>query len=221
MNIKILCRLKSIKTANLKNILLKYGNVDIVEDIGETKKEYSNLCSSNLNPITSWDRSFYDIKSEKTVFIEDDVAGNQETFDNLFKIVESNDSELFSSYINKKNQSSNWFWWQQYENDDSLKNLTLYQSYNPFCVLNGNLIDKVLSFRDKNKKFIFHEILFASLASTKFDFHKFNKEIDMKWYHHYSGIAYKNSRENKLHHPIKKDDLHSFICLNSLTGSNF
>jgi hypothetical protein len=165
---KILCRERNSNVDILANKFKYLGEVQIIEDTGDIPDTYRNL--TEIKPITSWDKAFVNIEIRPTWFIEDDVYAD--SFDTLVNLVSAKNYELAAMYISSFVESPNWENWDRGEHFNKS-----WKSFNPICRLSDSLIKKIIDFKQLRNNFIFHEILFASLADTKLDMFKEYPEL--------------------------------------------
>lgn len=87
-------------------------------------------------------------------------------------------------------------------------------SFNPLCRLSARLLQKVLEFRKDNGRFIFHEVLFASLAMEgRMACLDWNKRPEFKRL--FSEFRYRPPLEQAvpgISHPVKDPAVHAAIC---------
>lgn len=122
---------------------------------------------TRLKKITAWDKAFYHLSKMKNYgyvwLIEDDVFIRDSA--SFFSQYEDNHCDfLHPTWMLSRKQKPKWDHWKLTEN--RIRNP--YASVNYICRLSETLVNKVLEFRKKNEKFIFHEILFSSIAHENF-----------------------------------------------------
>ena len=172
---KILAREDSVKTDNLIKVLSPFGEVEVILDVEGDLEGYTGMTGRWLNHTTAWDLLFKELAEEYTWVVEDDVAFNQETIENILDTFESDESDLISNWIYSRIEKTRWGWWYL---GRSLEEAMLWTSLNCFCRISPTLIKKVKEHRDGHGKFLFHEILLPTLSDTRLDF----KETQFKDY---------------------------------------
>jgi hypothetical protein len=189
-------------------------NTKIVSDPGRHIDGYEQMCSNHLlsdpKRTTAWDFAFFDIDDEAyTWFIEDDVAFNPLAFRRLLETTQSDQTDLFALNIFSKEKSLDWGWWKHYSypfSDD-----VLYKSFNPLCRCSPSLIKSILEFRSRHGSFIFHEVLFSTLASTRVDMRKL-PEFDFTQFNWRNPPVSRLGYINKsFYHPVKINSFHRLL----------
>lgn len=176
----------------------------------------------------AWEKAFYRVKQEKLYdhykniyFIEDDVFSNSfDTFNNLIKYLDKETTDLITHSLYESNDNR-WIFWPKIKNDITyFAKDYLARSFNPFCRLSSRLVIDILDFQDKYKTFIFHEILFPSIAKQNNYMIKYlHKDIQYKNYfstftYHRNLLKKDNIKDNKIYHSIKPTyDNSSFVKL--------
>jgi hypothetical protein len=181
------------------------------EEIPDKLLEEKKYCclTETVKKNSSWDKSIYYIESLNLIekydyfyFIEDDVySKNFQTFSFLFDILNTYNHDFISHDIVSFEKSLKWNWWKKYRKYKA-------KSYNPFCRLSKKMLELVMVFLKDNKKLIFHEVLFASLA-YEHELQTLNlNEIDQ--YNNIFGtfqyrplINIKDISDDKIYHPVK------------------
>jgi hypothetical protein len=147
--------------------LSQFGDVILCSDKDEIKSGFKNMCSIETFPeITSWDTAFSRLSDDvrDSWFFENDVRWGASALADLFSL-SSRPEELIACYYHSQEEQPNWYWWENYAHYFQKPT----KSFNPVCRLRESLIRKVLEFRAQNEGFVFHELLFPSLASSSFD----------------------------------------------------
>lgn len=223
MRFRILCRCENPQADNLAKILQCFGEVKIVEDTGPLKAGYDQLCSSacynKRTKTTAWDRAFYDLDAQTTWFVEDDVVASYDSFAYLFDNTKERTEELLCQQV-WPTKDDTWYWW----NHPDTKMFVDYRfphpsrSFNPICRLTRPLVQKVLDFRCAFGRFCFHEILFASLATTYYSLRDL-PGLDMSYFRWRPEIGpadlespTKPNHHRIIYHPVKNTTLHTRIC---------
>jgi hypothetical protein len=219
----ILCRKRNCRTEKLKEDLSKDIDTFLICDneISTNTMVLNNFVGFNhinfiKNRPSAWEKSFFYLetkvffnKYDHIYFIEDDVySKNNSMYIALIKYWNTLNEHFISKHIRSKNQSLEWFWW---ENDISYKKYfkNPYRSFNPVCRLSSKLIDLILKFRKKNSGFIFHEILFSSIAIKK-NMKYIDYSLDKKSQKYIGNIDYRpiiissSILDNRLYHPVKE-----------------
>lgn len=217
--ISLLCRKKTNYYNDLKNTLNIFYDTIIIEDNNKdfedcVKKNFINLVTIKEDP-SAWELAFFNIFNNKLYdkydyfyFIEDDVySKNIETFKIFIKKLENIEHDLVSSYITKKSEMINWYYWEK-QNTSMFNEEDLFFSFNPICRISKNLIGEILKFQSNNNQFIFHEILFSSICKkNKLNMMSLTDDPEIKSLIGniiYRPIINKNSiLDNRIYHPVK------------------
>ena len=215
MNSIILTRNKNLPAVKmLYSIASRYTSCKIVENPPRPIDGYNQLCTIELTKdnlkTTAWDAAFFGIdKTKYTWFIEDDVCFTEGAFKKLVDNTANNAYDLIALNIKNKKNSSDWPWWKIQQKQDSLQ--YNWKSFNPLCRLSPSLIEKVLNYREFNTTFTFHEILFASLAETRFDMTQI-EELSFKYFQWRTFIPNNiKNIDDYIFHPVKDQFQHSKI----------
>lgn len=145
---------------------IKRDNIFYYDNKLMNMKGFNNM--HNIIQNTSWDKVFYHLQKNLNYdyywIIEDDVYLNERKFNNFVDSYLNNDSELllFGWYKSYKDKHK-WVHW--YKNEGAFKEYELKSAITQVVRLSNKMIKKILEFQEINKKFIFHEILIASIAS--------------------------------------------------------
>lgn len=190
--------------------------VDGFEDNILYIENFINLTKTIKTPC-SWEKAFYRIKKEKLFdnydyfyFIEDDVFSKDfNTFNLLIDYLKNNNADLITHGL-YSDYHPLWALWDRISKDISFFNqIHLARSLNPFCRLSSRLIKDILDFQDQHKTFIFHEILFPSLAKQN-NYRICYLQTDPQYKKYFSIFTYhrnmlkeKNIIDNKIYHSIK------------------
>jgi len=182
------------------------------KDISDEELKNQNYCclTENVKKNSAWDKAIYYIDSNLNLlkkydyfyFIEDDVySNNLKIFIDLFTILDNYNHDLIAHNIKTQQQSPEWSWWKKY------RKYTV-KSYNPLCRLSTKMIRLIIDYHKKNKKLLFHEILFASLAYSNklsvLDLRSINQYKNLFGIFRYRPVIdTKNIRDNKIYHPVK------------------
>ena len=130
--------------------------------------------------ITSWDKAFFYLKLHHSPdkyywIIEDDCYLNKNKFIEYVNSLSKNTTDaLFFGWHKSYKNNKNWFHWNK--NIKSLQSYyfsgnNLQSSINQIIRLSDALVCKILDFQKYHNRFIFHELLIASLIS-KFNLRK-------------------------------------------------
>jgi hypothetical protein len=184
--------------------LSQFGDVILCSDKDEIKSGFKNMCSHISFPeITSWDTAFSKLADNPrdSWFFENDVRWGTTALPELFKL-SSRQEELITGKYRLRADQPGWYWWKYYA--DYFQNPK--RSFNPVCRLREPLIRKVLEFRSENAGFVFHELLFPSLASSCFDLETTNlMGSAFRWRPEIKAEEMQNNSE--LFHPIKDHNI--------------
>lgn len=167
MNIFILHRSDEQVCEKRISDLSQYGKVILCSDKEDIKSGFNNMCSIESFPeITSWDTAFSKLADDPqdSWFFENDVRWGTSALEELFSL-SSRPEELIAYECRTREVQPRWYWWKFYAHYFPQPS----KSFNPVCRLRESLIRKVLEFRVQNDGFVFHELLFPSLASSAFD----------------------------------------------------
>lgn len=120
---------------------------------------------SDLPPITAWSRALVHLSrslkdNEWVWLVEDDVAGDAESFARLVELTRSRNADLSAMEIRLREEDPEWYFWPDADQwiEDPCR------AFQPLCRVSPSLIRAILGFRGKHGRFVFHELLFASLA---------------------------------------------------------
>lgn len=130
-------------------------------------------------------------------FFENDVRWGSSALPKIFQL-SSKEEELITCKYKTVEEQPDWFWWDVYAHHFKIPK----RSFNPVCRLRKSLIEKILEFRIQNQGFVFHELLFASLASSCFDLQKTDLVGPaFRWRPEITAEEMKE--ESQLFHPVK------------------
>ncbi len=232
----ILAREAGTMTEQLVRVLSPLGQVEVIVDrpLGDSlasavaDRRYIHLgdeeaagfggLMSKSGPfprITAWSRAFAHLaqtveEDEAVWFVEDDVAGDVDSFAALIAATRAKQADLSALDIRTRHEDAHWPWWSYA--DGVLPSPC--RAFQPLCRLSGRLLRAVLDFQKRHQRFTFHEVLFASLAH----------EHGMTWLDWRKDPATKALVEdflyrpdvNRVHrgvsHPVKDPLLHHAIC---------
>ncbi len=198
------------QSSAMAETLSRYGKADLVYGIGGDIEGYHSTCSKLINGVgrtLAWDRAFHNIELEDTWFFEFDVGFSPKVLECLLDKTKDIQDELIC--VRYKNARLK-------ECDDYEISLKKHcpeiekrlWSNNVFCRMKPSLIQKILDFRERNNGFIFHEIMFPTLADSVYDLEKETELIKpkcVKW----RPVLSPNIKgdEFTFYHPVKYRDL--------------
>jgi hypothetical protein len=237
----ILAREASFAAENLRRILSPLGTVEVVLDrfsglVGNYTSDavdapsepfirisddeavgYGNLMgkSGDFPMISAWSRAFVHLErtleeDEAVWFIEDDVAGDSGAFAEWVARTSSVGADLSAFDLRTRWEDQEWPWW----NDAIAYFGEPCAGFQPLCRMSGRLVRAVLEFRRRHGSFVFHEVLFPSLA----------RELEMSWldwrqesqFKPYVGTFHYRPEVavpvRGISHPVKLVDIHAAIC---------
>jgi hypothetical protein len=223
----ILCRTPSCASSSLASALDGLGDVEIVSDSPADDAiwypddamdgfKFLSGYSHCHKPITAWERAWKHLdqtsgeRGGNVWFIEDDVAASATTWRYLAEKTLEVDADLSSVDVRPREDDPDWSHWSNGEGVFS--NLT--GSFNPACRLSSRLVAVVLEFRRCHGRFLFQEVLFASLAAEHgFSFLDWTKDSETK--HLFRSFAFSPSIAevaSGICHPVKDPAVHRRIC---------
>lgn len=210
----------------LRGILENYGCSIIISDSEDSDglwfsdsdvQSYAGLMSNAVEfpVLTAWSRAlFYLNGCEKEFdgvwFVEDDVAGKSEDFRRLVQVSQNLNADLSAIDIYSKELDPCWSHWHHAIGFFEAP----WRSFNPLMRVSRQLIDRVLEFRNIHDKFVFHEVMFASLAAAE-------NMVMLDWKAcEETAILFANFRWRPvvthfslgICHPVKIDFCHRVIC---------
>lgn len=180
----ILAREAGAMAENLRSVLDPLGHVEVVVDRpvrvpcdsphvhvpDDELAGHGGLMgrTADLPPVTSWTRALAHLsrrldEDDRVWFVEDDVAGDAESFAALVEATRERDPDLAAWDIFSRDEDPDWYFWQSADGvfPDPRR------AFQPLCRLSARLIREILGFRERHGSFIFHELLFASLAHAR------------------------------------------------------
>jgi hypothetical protein len=223
----ILCRTPSDACSSLISCLSKLGTVELISDTpaedavwhaDETMTGFTELngFSQTHRPVTAWERAWkhLDLTSgsarSNVWLVEDDVAGSAAAWSRLVEETLAVDADLSAVDIRLREDDPHWPHWRHGD--------TLFAnpggSFNPLCRLSERLVSVVLEFRRCHGRFIFQEVLFASLmADHGFSFLDWNEyETTEHLFRSYVFRPEVTAFSKGICHPVKNPDIHKMIC---------
>lgn len=114
----------------------------------------------------AWEKAFFyldkQLEYDYYYFIEDDVFSNDlQVFIKLFEKLKRYNTDLISTYMNSRLNNNSWMWWKEGFFFPPEKQ---YSSFNCICRLSKELVSNILLFQKNNNRFMFQEILYASVC---------------------------------------------------------
>lgn len=186
---------------------------DSIDDKEMSEKGFRNMTKSIKSPC-SWEKSFHHLSEnpveiesfDRFVFIEDDVfSKNTDSLKSFEEKVSDLDFDILTHYISGKGESKDWHWWGR--PDENYFQIPI-KSFNPYCILSKRLVRSILDFRSKTNSFMFHEIMFCSLAASS-DYKMVSLE-SLPFYEEYFGgfewrpiIKEEDIKDERIYHPVK------------------
>jgi|GEM_PF-1790790 len=175
----------------------------------------SNESSENFPLITSWSRAFVHLsrtlrKGEAVWFVEDDVAGDAESFRQLVSETAAVGADLSALEFESAAENPEWIWFATAEGFFEHP----WRSFNPLCRLSERLIRKILEFREHHGRMTFHEVLFASIAAEN-GMSTLNWRKDIRFKHLVANFRYRpiiNHPVQGVCHPVKDLKLVELLC---------
>ncbi len=176
----LLCRSPNAATAALREALEEIGRVWVVCDrecgspgtVWIPEKEmtgFRNLAAwePSFPAVSAWERAWKHLARHPGLhaggiwLVEDDVAGSREQFGLLAEETMKASVDLAAVELRSRADDCHWPHWQHAASHFECPR----RSFNPLCFVSARLISATLDFRERHGCFIFHEVLFASLAS--------------------------------------------------------
>ena len=114
----------------------------------------------------AWEKAFFyldkHLEYDYYYFIEDDVFSNDlQVFIKLFEKLKRYNVDLIATDSDSRGNYPDWPWWNQGIFFSPEKQ---YKSFNCICRLSKELVKQILLFQSNNNRFMFQEILFASIC---------------------------------------------------------
>lgn len=165
--------------------------------------------------VTAWSRAMVHLErtledDEAVWFVEDDVAGDADTFARLVAGTAARNRDLAAQELRSKRDDPDWWaWWRADGFFDEP-----WRGFQPLCRLSPRLLRAVLDFQKQHGGFTFHEVLFASLA------HREGMRClawcrDAEFKHGMPVFRYRpavDAVEQGICHPVKDAGIHGEIC---------
>ncbi len=225
--ILILCRRPGIAADSLATAFAGLGRVEIVADspaedaVWVPDKEmpgFEGLSSFSPNGVRigAWERAWRHLEQTPADacggvwFVEEDVAGSAESFARLMRRSREVDADLSAWDVRTRDHDPHWPHWHHGENFFAKPS----RSFNPLCRLSGKLVREILDFRRKHGRFVFLEVLFASMMAEKnlsyLDWRA--DEVSASWFGSYQYRPEVISVMPGICHPVKDAKVHESIC---------
>lgn len=196
------------RSARLAGKLAHLGPVWVVEDKGPVSPGYRHFTSHAA--VTAQERCFDRWDGSSAMWlVEDDVGGYD--FGPAVRAAIAAGRDLSACKVRSMSGDPRWGWWS--------RGLPLYRpggfegelwaSLNCFCRLSPWLVEELLRMRQRLGRFVFTEVMCATLARTRFDFQvETPEEIGKFWW----GPALNHPHPRLIQHPLKREDLHAWVC---------
>ena len=174
--------------------------------------KFHALTTINRNGPVAWDKAFWFLKQSHIEYshvwlIEDDCYLNKDHFVDYIKTFKNNQSDILhfgwrKTRCDLRDPNNDWIWpWV----DGEEKYFPIKQqasSLNVITRLSHKLVDRIISFHEEHQQFLFHELLFASIAN-KYGMVReaiTNKKIFLRAIHPRPSPR---AREYTMYHPFK------------------
>jgi hypothetical protein len=177
--------------------------------------------ASDLPPITAWSRALVHLSRtledhEMVWLVEDDVAGDAESFARLVELTRSRNADLSAMDARTREEDPGWYFWPVAEGflTDPCR------AFQPLCRVSPRLIREILRFREEHGHFVFHELLFASLARRS-GMSVLDWNDDAEFAGSFPVFRYRpevNAITRGISHPVKDVRAHEAICSIPPTG---
>ena len=187
-------------------------NLRIIKYDEETCKSEGYVCSllkctlRNVDRPCSWDKALYhfcvkDLIYDNVYFVEDDVfISDRNIFSNIDKKYES--ADLICSFNVSEQSDPRWCNWKEFNNLEK----PWYHSMVCACRLSNKLLSKIVEYANANKRLLFHEFFFNTIANTNNLVIKTPPEFEN--IHWCADWNISNIQKGKLYHPLKSPILH-------------
>lgn len=226
----ILARESGNPTANLKKVLATLGRVEIVVDrktdeadssivwVPDEEAEAFGGMMSNSGSfpwVTAWSRALCHLsrtldENEGVWLIEDDVAGDAESFAALVQGTATMNVDLTAVDIRTGEEDSHWPLWHYAEGFFT----QTARAFLPLCRLSGRLARAILECRAKHGRCTFHEVMFPSVAREQgMSWRSWNGTPHLK--RHLGAFRFRPSVDFAgygISHPVKDEAVHETIC---------
>jgi hypothetical protein len=223
----ILCREPSAATEQLVGVLGQFGEVEVISDSPTDDAvfypdeemggfHYLNGFSSSHRNIIAWERAWKHLHLTAgenlgdVWLVEDDVAGSLEAWKELIEQTREEDADLSAVEVMSRDEDPHWPHWLNGQGMFT----TQSRSFNPLCRLSPRLVSVALEFRRCHGRFIFQEVLFASLAAEH-GFSYLDWKMDDRTAGLFKSFAFRPevaSFTKGICHPVKDPNIHRQIC---------
>lgn len=241
----ILAREAGAQAESLRRVLEPLGRVEVVVDRAEGEPEgqsppvrdmallkrpsvwvpdeeaagFGGLMgrTADFPRITAWSRALAHLaatmkEDEAVWFVEDDVAGDAESFSHLVELTRARNPDLAARDIRTQLEDADWYFWPRAEGrfEEPVR------AFQPLCRVSARLLREVFRFGKSHGGFVFHEILFASLAKRD-AMELLEWESDPQCSACFSTFVYRpevTSVMRGIAHPVKDGASHEAICAN-------
>lgn len=171
--------------------------------------------AADLPPITAWSRALVHLSRtleyhEMVWLVEDDVAGDAESFAGLVELTLSRNADLSAMDVRTREEDPGWYFWHAADGrfDEPCR------AFQPLCRVSPRLVREILRFREEHGRFVFHELLFASLARRGgMSLLDWNKDEEFGGF--FPAFRYRpevNAVTRGISHPVKDSRAHEAIC---------
>ncbi len=178
---------------------------------------YSGLMgrTADFPVVTAWTRALVHLGAtlqddEAVWFVEDDVAGDADSLIGLVEWTRRRNPDIAALDIRTRESDDEWFFWSRAEGFFTEP----VRAFQPMCRLSSRLIREVLRFREEQGGFIFHEVLFASLAK-RHGMSMLDWIQDVNCARYFPTFRYRPEVleiERGVSHPVKNEIIHKAIC---------
>lgn len=128
----------------------------------------------HFKPLTGWSKAFRHLESYRgsctelpsaVWFIEDDVAADPSSLEMLQGAMARTNPDFAARTIHQRSEASVWPWW--HKGEGYFSESQQWMSFNPLCRMSWPMVHAVLDWRTNQGHFIFHELLFPTLAQLR------------------------------------------------------
>ncbi len=223
----ILCREPTAISEQLIGMLENFGEAEVISDSPSEVAiwypddvmdgfHFLNGFSAYHRPITAWERAWKHLDTTAgerrgdVWLVEDDVAGSATAWSELIQRTREVDADLSAVEVRCRDVDPHWPHWLNGQGMFS----TPSASFNPLCRLSPRLVSVVLEFRRCHRRFIFLEVLFASLvAEHGFSYLDWKEdELAAKLFNSYGFRPEVTAFSEGICHPVKDANIHREIC---------
>ncbi len=200
----ILCQVKGEAAENLQRVLAPLGEVVIVEDVGAVRPGFTHLGTffPEDPAVCAWDMAFGIVDPTiQTWFISDRVAGSLAYFTQLVAATPPVDLACYGATPGvSDHHCARWCLFEGLRKP--------WHSDNTLCRLSPDLLVRVLKFRECYNRFVFHEVLFASLARGVHDWATHCPRL-FGSFHNGADVM---PQSGAIHHPVSDPAWHFAAC---------